>query len=263
MTHPFFDSPKPRILAHRGFVTEAQAADGILENTRAAFATALAAGAGYLESDCHLTSDGTVVFFHDDDLSRTLGDPRSVADVTFAELSRLMASRGGLLSLEAALTEFPEARWNLDFKAEGVPEPAGEMIGRIAPDRVLITSFSAARRLRGLQAAHDALAHAGSASTVATSADQRAMVRIMLAVASRSRALQARAFRGLDALQIPERQGAITVLSGRLIEAAHRHGTEVHVWTVNDPERMRALIELGVDGIVTDRTDHAVSALRP
>ena len=69
----------------------------------------------------------------------------------------------------------------------------------------------------------------------------------------------ARAFAGLDALQIPERQGPIRVLSPRIIAAAHRHGVEVHVWTVNDPVRMRELVNLGVDGIITDRTDLAIA----
>ncbi len=258
MAHPFFDSPKPRIFAHRGFVPEDLARDGILENTRAAFANALAAGADYLESDCHITRDGTVVLVHDEDLSRTLGDPRSVSEVHFDELSRLMAPRGGLLSLEAALTEFPSARWNLDLKSEGAVESAGALIGQIAAHRVLLTSFSEVRRQRGLAAA--LLARTGR--PIATSASQRVMVRILTAVALRSRALQAHAFRGIDALQIPERRGPIRVLSASLVESAHRHGVEVHVWTVNDSERMRSLVRMGVDGIVTDRTDLAVAAVR-
>ncbi|MFC5337661.1 glycerophosphodiester phosphodiesterase family protein [Leucobacter denitrificans] len=258
MVHPFFDSPKPRIFAHRGFVPEDLARDGILENTRAAFANALAAGADYLESDCHVTRDGTVVLFHDEDLSRTLDDPRAVSEVEYGELERLMAVRGGLLSLEAALTEFPGARWNLDLKIDGTVEPAGALIGQIAADRVLLASFSDERRTRGLAAA----SRVGATTLVVTSASQGVMVRILLAVALRSRALQARAFQGIDALQIPERQGPIRVLSQRLIEAAHRHGVEVHVWTVNSPGRMRELVRMGIDGIVTDRTDLAVAALR-
>ena len=62
-------------------------------------------------------------------------------------------------------------------------------------------------------------------------------------------------------MQIPERHGALRVLSPRLIDAAHRHGVEVHVWTVNDPERMTELVQAGVDGIITDRADVALAAL--
>ena len=84
----------------------------------------------------------------------------------------------------------------------------------------------------------------------------------MLAAASaRSDRLLARALAGVDALQVPERQGRLRVVTPRLIAAAHRHGVEVHVWTVNDPEEMRRLVEMGVDGIVTDRADVALEVL--
>ena len=69
-----------------------------------------------------------------------------------------------------------------------------------------------------------------------------------------------RLLRGIDALQIPERQGRLTVLTPRLIRAAHEAGVEVHVWTVNDEQDMRRLVGMGVDGIVTDRADRALAA---
>src|SRR5690606_34930409 len=96
MTHPWFTaSASPRVLAHRGFVPPD--AEGIVENTAAAFGAAHAAGAVYVESDCHLTADGEVVLFHDEDLRRVAGDPRAVAAVTFRELEQVMSTRGGLL----------------------------------------------------------------------------------------------------------------------------------------------------------------------
>ena len=90
----------------------------------------------------------------------------------------------------------------------------------------------------------------------------RDRIRVLASVHLVSRRAQGRAFEGLDALQIPERQGPVRVLSPRLIEAAHLAGVEVHVWTVNDPARMKQLIDLGVDGIITDRADLALDALR-
>ncbi|MGO3147854.1 MAG: glycerophosphodiester phosphodiesterase family protein, partial [Leucobacter sp.] len=234
MSHPYFSGPRPRILAHRGYVPEALSREGILENTRSAFANAVAAGATHLESDCHLTSDGTVVFFHDSDLRRTLGDPRRVSEISAVELTYLMADRGGLLTLESALAEFPAARWNLDLKAPGVAVPAGRVIGGSASDRVLITSFTEAHRLRGI----DAAVHASPVgSRPAAGASQRSMAQILAALTTRSRSMIARSFAGIDALQVPEKQGPIRVLSRRLVKAAHEHGTEVHVWTVNDPDR--------------------------
>lgn len=255
--HPFLpDHATPRIFGHRGFVSAAAAARGIVENTREAFAAALAAGATHVESDCQLTRDGRVVLFHDDSLTRVLGDPRLCADVTYDELSALMVDRGGLMGLDEALEAFPGARFNIDIKSSDVAEPAGRILGRHA-DRVLITSFSDEHRLRALQSA----AAVSAGVRPATSPGKRGIVRTLVAVTLRSRTLMARAFDGLDALQIPERQGAIRILTPRLITEAHRRGVEVHVWTVNDGARMRELVRMGVDGIVTDRTDVAVDAL--
>lgn len=246
----------PRIFGHRGFVSEAQAAAGVVENSREAVASAIDAGATYVETDCQLTRDGRVVLFHDPTLSRTLGDTRRTETVSFAELAALMADRGGLLTLEDALEEFPDARFNVDVKSEAVAEPAGAIIGALGPDRVLIGSFSDDLRLRSLDAA------AAAGGRPATGAGQRAIVRILAAVAVRSPGKIDREFAGIDALQVPERQGPVRVLSDRLLLEAHSRGVEVHVWTVNDPDRMRELAARGVDGIITDRTDLAVRALR-
>ncbi len=108
MTHPWFEGAStPRVLAHRGLVTAADAAHAVVENSFAAVAAAQAAGCHYIESDCHLTADGVVVLFHDPDLSRVTGDPRPVSDVRAAELEALMSDRGGLITLAQALDAFP------------------------------------------------------------------------------------------------------------------------------------------------------------
>ncbi|MBN9195870.1 MAG: glycerophosphodiester phosphodiesterase, partial [Microbacterium sp.] len=85
MTHPWFCATgTPRVLAHRGLVTPDAATLGIAENSFAAVAAAHAAGATYVESDCHVTSDGVVVLFHDADLTRVTGDPRRLTEVSVA-----------------------------------------------------------------------------------------------------------------------------------------------------------------------------------
>ena len=256
MSHAFFTGEShPRIFAHRGFVSPEAAAIGIHENSRAAVAAALLAGTQYVESDCQLTRDGRVVLFHDSTLQRTLGDPRGIASVTFDELAELMAPAGGLLSLEDAIAEFPTARFNIDMKSRAVAGPAGEIVGGLAQTRVLIGGFSDAVRIRSLDAARR------FGATPATSAGQSVVVRVLGALALRSQRQLDLALSGVDALQIPERQGPVPVLTDRLIAAAHARGVEVHVWTVNDPVRMRELVARGVDGVVTDRTDLAVAAL--
>ncbi|MFC8683000.1 glycerophosphodiester phosphodiesterase family protein [Microbacterium ureisolvens] len=257
MTHPWFSGvPTPRVLAHRGLVTPEEAGHGIVENSFAAVAAAHSAGAAYVESDCHRTSDGVVVLFHDDDLSRVTGDPRKVADVSSRELEHLMAARGGLITLRQALSSFPTLRFNLDVKAADAATAVGAEIAPFA-DRVLLTSFSDDRRRVALTAA----AAAGRGIRPATSAGRGTIARVLAAVSARSDRLVARALAGVDALQVPERQGRLRVVTPRLVAAAHRHGVEVHVWTVNAPDDMMRLVAMGVDGIVTDRADIALATL--
>lgn len=256
MTHPYLTGVTgPRILAHRGFVPPALAAEGVAENTRDAFVAALEAGAGFIESDCHLTSDGVVVLFHDRDLGRVTGDARRLSAVTHRELASIMGDRGGLLTLEDALEMFPEVRFNIDVKAAAAAERAGRLAAPHA-ERVLLTSFSDETRLRALRAASGI-----GGSLHATSPGRSGIIRLLTALTVRSRRRISAALEGIEALQIPIRQGPLPVLTPRLVSEAHRHGVEVHIWTVNDPERMRALIGLGVDGIVTDRADLAVATL--
>ncbi len=254
MTHPYFaGSAVPRVLAHRGLVTQEAQEHGVVDNSFAAIAAAHAAGAEFVESDCHLTADGTVVLFHDDDLSRVAGDPRPVAEVTARELGELMAERGGLADLAQVLDSFPTLRFNLDVKAPGAATAVGRLVAPAA-ERVLLTSFSDRRRRAALAAAADA----GAPVRPATSAGTATLARLLGALASRSLRAVAHVLAEVDALQIPERFRGVRVLSPRLLAAAHRAGVEVHVWTVNDPDAMRRLLAAGVDGIVTDRADVAL-----
>lgn len=250
--HPYLaEAPTPRLIAHRGFVPPEGVSD-IIENTHGAFAAALEYGATHLETDCHLTREGSIVLFHDTDLRRITGESIRISELTEAELRARMADRGGLVTLGEAFEAFPDARFNVDVKAPAAAIHAGRIISPHA-HRVLLTSFSDPVRRRALAAAREV-----HPFLPATSPGRSGVSRILFALAMRSERLIARALEGLDALQIPERQGPIRVLSPRLIDAATRHGVEVHVWTVNDRARMRELVTAGVAGIVTDRIDRAV-----
>ncbi|PII81608.1 glycerophosphodiester phosphodiesterase [Leucobacter sp. OLJS4] len=254
MTHPYFaDAGRPRILAHRGFArgTEFGAA---AENTAAAFAAADRVGADCFETDCRLTADGEVVLVHDPDLRRLATDPRRISEVRHAELAELFADRGGLLTLAEALERFPAGRFNVDVKDPAAAEQVGRIVAGQA-HRILITGFSDPTRRAALASA---VAHGGSAP--ATSPGRSVLVALLLALATGARTRVGRILAEVDALQIPERSGPVPVLTRRLLDAAHAHGTEVHVWTIDDPERMRALVARGVDGIVTDRSDLAAAA---
>jgi len=228
----------------------------VWENTAAAFAAAHAAGAEYIETDCHVTADGDIVLFHDPTLARLNGDERAVAVVSTRELRAIFADHGGLLTVREALEAFPGIRFNIDVKTDAAAVPLG---GIVAPHahRVLVTSFSDARRRTALTAT---LA-AGAGIRPATSGGSRTIAG-MIAL-SALRLSPARLLREIDALQIPERQAGIRVLTPALVRAAHRHGVEVHVWTINEPADMSRIILAGADGIVSDRADIALKVLGP
>jgi glycerophosphoryl diester phosphodiesterase len=227
------------------------ASDAVWENTAAAFAAAHAAGAEYIETDCRVTADGDVVLFHDETLTRLLSDDRPVEKVRTAELADLLAPHGGLLTVGEMLDMLPETRFNIDVKADAATAPLGAIIAPHA-HRVLLTSFSDARRRRAVAA----VLAAGAEVRPATSAGRGSMMRVKLLSALRLPC--ARALRDIDALQVPERYGPVRVVTPSLVRAAHRNDVEVHVWTVNDPEDMRRLLARGVDGVVTDRADIAL-----
>ncbi len=167
-----------------------------------------------------------------------------------------MADRGGLVTLPQALDAFPDVRFNLDVKAEAAAEPVGRLV---APhtERVLVTSFSDERRRAALAAARAA----GAARPPATSPGSASVARLVAAQALGLRRRVERLLEGLDALQIPERQGPVRVVTRGLVRAAHAAGVEIHVWTVNDPADMERLLDLGVDGLVTDRADLALAVV--
>ena len=248
MTHPFFsDREVPRVLAHRGLVLD----EDTWDNTAASFAAAHAAGARYIETDCRVTQDGDPVLIHDETLERLTGDKRPVADVRTRELREIFSEHGGLLTIAEALEAFPGVRFNIDVKSDDAPDAAAAALAKHT-DRVLVTSFSDARRLRAL----DAVRRAGAVQRPATSGGQKtiALLRVLSAVKLSAR----KVLKDIDAVQIPPAVGPVRVASPGLIRAAHACGTEVHVWTINDPDEMRTLVNSGADGIVTDCADAAL-----
>ncbi|MDN3444020.1 glycerophosphodiester phosphodiesterase family protein [Microbacterium sp. APC 3901] len=255
MTHPYFAKARhPRVLAHRGLITTAGGDSGVWENSAAAFAAAHAAGAEYIETDCQVTADGDVVLFHDSTLERLVGDPRPIRTVRTRELALIFADHGGLLTVGDALSTFPSTRFNIDVKTAEAADPLGPILVDHT-HRVLITSFSDANRRATVASA----LRAGADLRPATSGGSRTIA--ALRAVSALHLSPARLLRDIDALQIPERHGALRVLTPSLLRAAHRRDVEVHVWTVNDPDSMRRLVGAGVDGLVTDCADLALATI--
>jgi len=241
----YFDLPAPRVIAHRGLAIAAP------ENTALAFMHALAIGVRYLETDVHASSDGEAMISHDPDLRRLAGRTARIGDLTAAELSEVELGEGQrVLSLAAALDGFPDGRFNIDIKDPAAVEPTVRAVLEAkAIDRVLITSFDEGRRTAAVE----------RLPGVATSASARRFVPALLSGHLGSDTLLRRALRGIDAVQIPERALGLPTTGARFIDRFHAIGVEVHIWTVNDPVRMAQLLGRGVDGLVTDRADLAIS----
>ncbi|WP_282797298.1 glycerophosphodiester phosphodiesterase family protein [Streptomyces sp. CC224B] len=235
--HPYLDHPGPIAFAHRG-----GAADG-LENTAAAFRRAVGEGYRYLETDVHATADGRLVAFHDATLDRVTDTGGRIADLPWARVRHArVAGREPVPLFEELLEEFPEARWNVDVKAEPALLPLLRLIERTgAWDRICVGSFSEARVARARRLAGPRLA---------TSYGTRGVLALRL------RSLGVPTVPRVSAVcaQVPEAQSGVRVVDHRFVRAAHARGLQVHVWTVNDADRMHALLDLGVDGIMTDRT---------
>lgn len=244
----YFAPARPRIFAHRGLALDAP------ENTLLAFAHAVAAGAHYIETDVHASRDGVAVVAHDADLSRVAGRDLKVSQLTLAELRRIDLGAGqGFSPLTEALDAFPETRFNIDVKAGAAVGPTISAIEKMrALPRVLVTSFDEGRR----RAVADGLPR------VATSASAQRFVAALVALRAGARRRAARVLQGINAVQVPERALGIRVTTARMIELLHGAGVEVHIWTINSPERMAELLDLGVDGIVTDRVDLALEVVR-
>lgn len=247
----FWAGPKPRILAHRGLVTE----DSPVENTLESFAAALEAGAEIIETDIQASKDGVAIVFHDADLSRLAGRPESVTDFDYAQLSEIELLGGGRISsLEVVLLAFPAAKFNLDVKSADAISAVAEVVNRLGcNDRVLITSFSEARRSKTL-----ALLPLKTAS----SASAALLIAIYVLIALGLSFFVPVCSKRVKALQVPTKAGFLRLDRSRFIRAVHRSGIEIHFWTINDPVEMKRLVSLGADGIVTDRADLAVKTLR-
>ena len=246
-TAGYFAPAPPRVLAHRGLASRAP------ENTLLAFLTAIAAGAAYIETDVHASSDGVAIIAHDPDLRRLAGRDARISDLAAAELGRIDLGAGqSFATLAEALDAFPETRFNVDIKsADAVVPTIGAIRAARAVHRVLVTSFDGRRSAAAVRALPG----------IATSASAGRLRAILLATAIGARPVIRRLLEPVDALQIPERYLGIRILSTRLIDAAHESGVEVHIWTVNDRADMERLLAAGVDGLVTDRADLALEVL--
>ncbi|PPG86484.1 glycerophosphodiester phosphodiesterase [Rathayibacter rathayi] len=244
---PVLSGPTPRILAHRGFGPPAEG------NTLVAFERALAAGADLLETDARASLDGVAVLVHDAEVVDVTGRRHAVASTRWEELADLELIGGArLASLEQALASLPHARFTIDVKAgDAVLPVVTAIVGAAAAHRVLVTSFSEQRRAATIRRLPGA----------ATSASAVRFVVALIAAYLGAGLPVLLALRGIHALQVPESALGLRVARPPILSRLRATGCEIHLWTINDPERMRELLALGVDALVTDRTDLARAAV--
>jgi glycerophosphoryl diester phosphodiesterase len=228
--HPFLDHDGPIPFAHRGGALDQP------ENTLVAFQGAVDLGYRYLETDVHATSDGVLVAFHDDDLSRTCGRPGKISELPWSEVQTARVDGKEPIPLLTDLFDaFPEARINIDCKSDAAVDPLIGILRRTdSLDRVCVGAFSD-RRLKRIRKALGK----GLCSSLAPVE----VVRWRLGFPPS----------GVQCAQVPVKYGPIPVSTARTFANAHRHGIAVHVWTVDDEAEMERLLDLGVDGIMTDR----------
>lgn len=267
MPHPFLAVPTPIVIGHRGAAGESP------ENTLASFRWALDAGAAILETDVHLTRDSEPVLIHDSEVSRVTESSGRVRDLDLESLQHLDAGyrfspdggdshpeRGAghrVPTLREALEAFPDARFNLDLKEDvpGIVERTLEVVrsvrGTAGAARVLLVSADAElmERLR-----ERAAATLPTAALGASGADVGRFARAAVADVS-PELLPA-------ALQIPPVFAGQPLITPELVRFAHRHDVHVHAWTINDADALNRMLDLGVDGIVSDFPARVAALIR-
>jgi glycerophosphoryl diester phosphodiesterase len=235
---PYLDGPTPLAMAHRGGAIEH------LENSMPAFEASVALGYRYLETDVRVTADGVLVAFHDATLERVTDRGGRLEDLSWSEVAEArIGGREPLVRLEDLLGTWPDVRFNLDIKAAGVLAPLVRLVRRMSiVDRLCLGSFSdarvaAARRLFG--------------PSMCTALGPRGVAALRLSSYSPRAAGLVRMSAGCA--QVPLQLGGRALVDERFIAGAHARGLQVHVWTVDTPAEIASLLDLGVDGIMTDR----------
>ena len=236
MSHPFLETQLPIAFAHRGGASDAP------ENTMPAFAKAIELGYTYLETDVHSTRDGVLLAFHDDDLLRTCGVAGKISELDYSEVRNARVNGTEPIPLlQDIFDAWPQARVNIDCKSDAALQP---LIKALRPpdvlDKVCVGSFSDKR----LSVLRDTF---GPLLCSSLGPKQVALLRV------RSWIGVVKPFEGALAAQIPLKQGPITLTDKRLVDDAHSAGLQVHVWTIDEPDEMEHLLDLGVDGIMTDK----------
>lgn len=241
-------------MAHRGGATYPPNLG--IENSHAAFARAVELGYRWLETDVHASSDGVVFAFHDTTLTRLTGQDGSIADLHSTRLAE--ARIGGtepVPTLESLLAAFPDARFNIDVKDERAVQPLVDLLGRLdAWERVCLASFEQRRVLRLRRLAPPGTAtSAGRLEVAALRATPPWLPSWVDRAAAPPRTTSV--WDTVACAQVPVRVRGVPLLTAGFLQTCHARGLAVHAWIVDEPAEMHRLLDLGVDGVISDRID--------
>jgi glycerophosphoryl diester phosphodiesterase len=259
--HPFFEGDQFLVIAHQG-------GEGLRpSNTMASFSHAVELGVDVLEMDIHSTADDVIVVMHDDTVDRTTDGTGRIQDLTLQEIQSLDAGyywtddsgesypyRGQGITvptLEELFIAFPDMSMNIEIKQESpsIVESFCQLLRDYEKvDSVLVASFHQATMEEFREKCP------GVASSMVESEIRRFFILNTIFLGAIFRAPS-------EAIQIPEFSGNLHVATERFVKAAHGHNVQVHVWTVNEIEDMERMIDIGVDGIITDRPDRLIEVV--
>lgn len=238
--HPYLRRGAPLAMAHRG--DRHRFPPG---NSWAAFESAVELGFRYLETDVQATRDGVLLLFHDDRLDDATTGRGAIGDHRWEELDTVRyrndegAADQGLVRLEDLLRRWPDLRLNLDAKTAPTVAPMLHLVERErALERVCLASFDRAR-------IHQLRRQGGDAACTILTRREVALLRA-------TSLLPVRPVVGGDAAQVPPGWHRIPLVDRRFVAAAHDLGVDVHVWTIDEPAEMHRLLDLGVDGLITN-----------
>ena len=223
-----------KVLAHRGGVDESY------ENTLESFNYSQSLGCEFIETDVQVSSDGIPYIFHDDDLKRILNKSIRFDSLSSNEIDELnIFNTHKIPKLSEALLTFPNLCFQIDFKTDEVVMPALDVIKNMnAFDRVCIASFNS-KRLQNVRSLYPDLCISMGPNEV-----------------FKTLAASLNLYKGKipgDCLQIPMSYYGIKIVSKRFVDFVHSRGLKIMIWTINDIKTFKYLIDLEVDGIITDK----------
>lgn len=266
-SQPFFTSERPLVISHQGGELLAPS------NTMASFTLSKDLGVDVLEFDIHISKDGHLVAIHDPTVDRTTNGTGAVSELTLKEIQALDAGyhfkdlegnfsyRGKgiyIPTLEEIFEEFPDLRMNIEIKDDNPPERLDDISKKLASlikkykmeEKVIVASFDQSIIKKFNQYSDGEVSLAGGKNEVISF------------VVFHKFFLRNLYQPKVDAFQLPTSESIFDLTDQKLIEGAHRRGMDIHYWTIDDKETMRKLIELGADGIITNRPDILLDLLK-